>query len=83
MKELGEAEYHRATCAELELDPDAVALMGTAANMNYAALTVEAFADRTQFGLERGDDCGRFATPSGRADLAGGKSCHRKLAGRC
>ncbi len=41
LRELGEAGYHRATCAELGLDPEAVALMGTAANMNCAALASE------------------------------------------
>ena len=34
---LGLEEYHRAVCRELDLDPDCVATMGTAANMNYAA----------------------------------------------
>ncbi len=44
LKQLGEAGYHRAACAELGLDPEAVALMGTAANMNCASLASEEFA---------------------------------------
>lgn len=38
---LGDEGYHRQVCGELELPPDCVALMGTAANMAYAA-TAEA-----------------------------------------
>ena len=45
MKELGEPGYHRHVCNELGLEPEAVALMGTAANMNYAARIVETFAE--------------------------------------
>ena len=44
LKRLGEADYHRETCAEMGLDPDSVALLGTAANMNHAVLTREEFA---------------------------------------
>ena len=44
LKRLGAAEYHRETCAEIGLTPDAVALMGTAANMNHAVLAGEEFA---------------------------------------
>ncbi len=36
---LGPEAYHDAICAELDLDPAAVALMGTAANMNYIAIS--------------------------------------------
>ena len=36
---LGAEAYHDAVCAELSLDPAAVALMGTAANMNYIAIS--------------------------------------------
>jgi adenosylcobinamide amidohydrolase len=36
MMKLGLEEYHRAVCRELDLDPECVATMGTAANMNYA-----------------------------------------------
>ncbi len=36
---LGPEAYHDAVCAELGLDPAAVALMGTAANMNYIAIS--------------------------------------------
>jgi adenosylcobinamide amidohydrolase len=35
---LGLEAYHDVTCAEINLDPDTVALMGTAANMNYVAI---------------------------------------------
>lgn len=45
MKEIGETGYHRHVCEELGLDPEAVAMMGTAANMNYAALVVATFAE--------------------------------------
>ena len=44
LKELGETGYHRATCSELGLDPETAALMGTAANMNCAALASGEFA---------------------------------------
>lgn len=34
----GDSGYHDAACAEIQLEPGVVAMMGTAANMNYAAL---------------------------------------------
>lgn len=43
LRQLGEDGYHRAACAEVGLDPAAAALMGTAANMNCAALATEEF----------------------------------------
>ena len=43
LRQLGEGGYHRAVCGELGLDPDAVGLMGTAANMSCAALVTEEF----------------------------------------
>jgi adenosylcobinamide amidohydrolase len=36
--EIGHDGYHRQACAEAELPPDETAMMGTAANMNYAAV---------------------------------------------
>ena len=45
MKGLGEAGYHDQVCRELGLEPEAVSLMGTAANMNYAARVVETYAE--------------------------------------
>src|SRR5450432_2994077 len=36
----GHAAYHELVCAEMDLAPSEVALMGTAANMNYAAVVV-------------------------------------------
>jgi adenosylcobinamide amidohydrolase len=39
INDLGPEAYHDAVCAELDLDPAAVALMGTAANMNYVAIS--------------------------------------------
>ncbi len=45
MKEIGETGYHHHVCKELGLEPEAVAMMGTAANMNYAARIVETFAE--------------------------------------
>lgn len=41
IKELGQEAYHELVCAEMELRPDEVALMGTAANMNYAAIVTQ------------------------------------------
>ena len=43
--QLGEVGYHRHVCEELGLPPDVVALMGTAANMNYAAHVVDTHAE--------------------------------------
>lgn len=45
MMEIGETGYHHHVCKELGLEPEAVAMMGTAANMNYAARIVETFAE--------------------------------------
>jgi adenosylcobinamide amidohydrolase len=41
IKQLGEEGYHQQVCDELGLDANTVALMGTAANMNYAACVTE------------------------------------------
>lgn len=38
--EHGQEAYHARACAEVDLPPERTALMGTAANMNYAALSV-------------------------------------------
>jgi len=43
IKKLGEAGYHQQVCDDLGLDADKVALMGTAANMNYAACVTETY----------------------------------------
>jgi adenosylcobinamide amidohydrolase len=40
---MGLAAYHDVVCRELDLDPDAVALMGTAANMNNAAVVTRSY----------------------------------------
>ncbi len=45
MTALGETGYHHHVCKELGLEPEAVAVMGTAANMNYAARVVETFTE--------------------------------------
>jgi adenosylcobinamide amidohydrolase len=45
--EIGHTEYHRRMCTEAAVPADATALMGTAANMRYAAVTVETDADVT------------------------------------
>ena len=45
IKQLGEVGYHRHVCGERGLSPDVVALMGTAANMNYAACVVDTHAE--------------------------------------
>lgn len=41
----GADHYHRSVCSEINLPPDEVALMGTAANMNYAVAKTEKFED--------------------------------------
>ncbi len=41
----GAEHYHRVACAEIDLPPDETALMGTAANMNYAVLRSEKFEE--------------------------------------
>jgi adenosylcobinamide amidohydrolase len=41
----GQAKYHDVVCAEMELPADEVALLGTAANMNYAAIVARADQD--------------------------------------
>ncbi|HEY1462843.1 MAG TPA: adenosylcobinamide amidohydrolase [Terriglobales bacterium] len=38
MMEMGLDQYHDSACREIALDPSTVALMGTAANMNYASV---------------------------------------------
>ena len=45
IRQLGQAGYHRHVCEERGLPPDDVAVMGTAANMNCAAHTVETHAE--------------------------------------
>ena len=42
---LGQEAYHDHVCEELELPSPATAVMGTAANMNYVAITTETDAD--------------------------------------
>jgi adenosylcobinamide hydrolase len=37
---VGEVSYHDAACAEIELKPHIVAMMGTGANMNHAAVVI-------------------------------------------
>ena len=39
--EIGYAGYHQRICADASLPPEATVMMGTAANMNYAALAAE------------------------------------------
>lgn len=41
----GAEHYHRVSCAEIDLSPAETALMGTAANMNYAVLRSEKFEE--------------------------------------
>ena len=41
ISEIGHNEYHHRVCQEAGLDPDMTAMMGTAANMNYAAVATE------------------------------------------
>jgi adenosylcobinamide hydrolase len=43
--DLGQEAYHDAVCDELGLEPSKTAVMGTAANMNYVAITTENDAD--------------------------------------
>lgn len=42
---LGHEAYHDTVCQEIGLDPSETAVMGTAANMNYAAVATERDAD--------------------------------------
>ena len=42
---LGREGYHRRVCDEAGLEPGATAVMGTAANMNYACLATESHAE--------------------------------------
>ena len=42
---LGQEAYHDAVCEEIGLDPSDTAVMGTAANMNYAAVATERDGD--------------------------------------
>ncbi|MEQ1760111.1 MAG: adenosylcobinamide amidohydrolase [Vicinamibacterales bacterium] len=39
--EKGQEVYHDSVCGEIDLPPDLTAVMGTAANMNYAAIVTE------------------------------------------
>jgi adenosylcobinamide amidohydrolase len=39
--EIGHGEYHRRVCREASLPPETTAMMGTAANMHYAAVATE------------------------------------------
>jgi adenosylcobinamide amidohydrolase len=39
--EIGHAEYHRRACQEAAVPPDEAVMMGTAANMHYAAVSTE------------------------------------------
>jgi adenosylcobinamide amidohydrolase len=41
IRELGLDGYHDAACREIDLPPDSVAMMGTAANMNYASVVTK------------------------------------------
>ncbi len=43
--ELGQDKYHDSVCEEIGLAPSDAAVMGTAANMNYAAIVTEEDAD--------------------------------------
>jgi adenosylcobinamide amidohydrolase len=43
--EIGYAGYHDRICADASLPPDATVMMGTAANMNYAAVATETDED--------------------------------------
>ena len=43
----GQAAYHAMACREAGIPPDASAIMGTAANMQYAAVRAETFGETT------------------------------------
>lgn len=45
--QLGHDAYHKAVCAEAGLPPEATAMMGTAANMQYASSRTETFEEVT------------------------------------
>lgn len=38
ISDMGQEQYHDAACGEIGLDPSTTAMMGTAANMNYASI---------------------------------------------
>jgi adenosylcobinamide amidohydrolase len=68
IKELGQEAYHDLVCTEMELPPDEVALMGTAANMNYAAIVTQ-------------EDRGLAATAVVTAGVQGNAACAGDPAG--
>jgi adenosylcobinamide hydrolase len=45
LHDIGQERYHDLVCADLDLSPDKIALMGTAANMNYAAVVSQTDRD--------------------------------------
>lgn len=47
LKDIGQAEYHRRVCSEAGIEPESGAVMGTAANMQYASVREETFAETT------------------------------------
>lgn len=59
---LGQEGYHDLVCAELQLNASSVALMGTAANMNYAAISQQ-------------EDAGVAATAVVTAGVQGNATC--------
>ncbi|MCP4117730.1 MAG: adenosylcobinamide amidohydrolase [Desulfobacteraceae bacterium] len=60
-------EYHKAICLEENLDPGACASLGTAANMNYAAVEKMSFKDLTVVAVSTGGvegNAGRAGDPA-------------------
>lgn len=58
----GPDAYHHAVCAEISLDPNLVAMMGTAASMNYVSLA-------------HPEDCGLVVTAVVTAGVQGNAAC--------
>jgi len=68
IQQLGQAGYHDTVCAEMNLPTCEVALMGTAANMNYAAIVTQ-------------EDCGLQVTAIVTAGVQGNAACAGDPAG--
>jgi adenosylcobinamide hydrolase len=68
IKELGQEAYHDVVCAEIGLPASDVALLGTAANMNYAAIATQ-------------EDCGVEVTAVVTAGVQGNAACAGDPAG--
>ncbi|MGH7966791.1 MAG: adenosylcobinamide amidohydrolase, partial [Candidatus Binatia bacterium] len=72
---IGAETHHRQICDELQLAPEEVVLMGTAANMNYAAHQRASFGDLTVEAIVTAGvqgNAARAADPAGWVETATG-----------